>query len=167
MGAVATAQQLNSVVGPTIWPVIYSLSLSATSSSSPAHRDSDHSINGSSGSAASTERGGGAHDGMPELVFYIATAWSLLGCLVSFTFPTMDDATLLRASQTLQAAEEHKTAACKAVDTRPSGELRDTSSSEGMRPARQSPLRIQRKRVGSNGGLDRQPVRGIVEPLLN
>lgn len=84
LGAVATVQAINSAVGPLIWAEIFSVSLSSASSGSSS---------GSSSCDGSCSGGG-----MPALVFYIASAWSALGCVAALTLPPLEDIDLKQAA---------------------------------------------------------------------
>lgn len=98
LGAVATVQTTNSVVGPTIWPVIYALSLKGC--------DDDGSSSGSGSPVllGDGSSGSGSHLCMPALVFYISTAWCLMGCFVALSFPPLEKEDLQRASQSLNSS---------------------------------------------------------------
>jgi DHA1 family tetracycline resistance protein-like MFS transporter len=97
LGAIATVQAVNSAVGPTLWPIIYSLSLRTNGGGA----DSVGSASSGSSSGGGGVLGGG---GMPELVFYISSAWCSLGCIAAFSLPRLAEADLDRAAAMLSPA---------------------------------------------------------------
>jgi MFS family permease len=102
LGAVATVQTTNMVVGPTIWPLIYAASLQGCADPD----DSSPHTQGHSGSGSTDDSGGDGSttSGMcsPAFVFYVASGWSLVGCLVACTFPSLEKEDLMRAAAALR-----------------------------------------------------------------
>ena len=61
---------------------------------------------GSGGAGGGGGSGSGGDDdgeGMPALVFYIATAWAALGCVAACSLPSLEEADLRRAQRELEA----------------------------------------------------------------
>ena len=118
LGAVATTQALNGVLGPTLWPLIY-----ATATGQSIHDQTHHhthhggehggsaggSCDGSSSSSDLDDNGTTGSNNIwhsPSLAFYIATVWSALGVVVAWTFPSLEGDALAMVANDLARAEE-------------------------------------------------------------